>query len=208
MVRKTKEEALITRGSILDAAERLFQLQGVSRTSLNDIAIAAGVTRGAIYWHFKDKGDVFNAMMDRVCLPMEEESKTRLDRADDPAPLLTLLEHLVGILDSLAGDAQMRRVFEIATHKIEYVGELSAVQERHLQIRRDYMEVLERTLRAAQKRGHVARTPSARHMAIGLHAVLTGLIENWILDPADFALLPVGRQAIEAYLAGLASRPD
>ncbi|WP_425259457.1 TetR family transcriptional regulator [Rubrivivax sp. RP6-9] len=204
MARKTKEEALVTRARILDAAEHLFQQQGVSGTSLQDIASAAGVTRGAVYWHFHDKGDLFNAMMDRVCLPMETESTQRLDRADDPAPLTTLRDHLLGVLSGLASDAQLQRVFEIATHKIEYVDELTAVRERHLQIRNDYTDALERTLRAAQRRGHVLRAPSARHMAIGLHALLNGLIQNWMLDPQGFDLLPVGRLAIESFLAGLA----
>jgi TetR/AcrR family acrAB operon transcriptional repressor len=63
LVRRTKEEALATRHRLLDAAELLFQAQGVSRTTLNDIARQAGATRGAIYWHFKDKADLFNAMM-------------------------------------------------------------------------------------------------------------------------------------------------
>ena len=66
MVRKTKEEAQETRNAILDAAEVVFQKQGVSRTSLAEIAAAAGVTRGAIYWHFKNKEDVFNAMIERI----------------------------------------------------------------------------------------------------------------------------------------------
>ena len=48
MVRRTKEEALATRDRLLDAAEHVFQRHGVSRTSLHDIAAAAGVTRGAI----------------------------------------------------------------------------------------------------------------------------------------------------------------
>ena len=58
MVRRTKDEALETRNRILDAAERVFGESGVSRTSLEDVASAAGVTRGAIYWHFKDKSDL------------------------------------------------------------------------------------------------------------------------------------------------------
>ncbi len=49
MARRTKEEAAATRDSILDAAEQLFVEQGVSRTTLQHIASAAGVTRGAIY---------------------------------------------------------------------------------------------------------------------------------------------------------------
>ena len=71
MARRTKDEAVETRNQILDAAERIFGERGVSRTSLTDIAQAADVTRGAIYWHFKDKADLFNAMMERVTLPME-----------------------------------------------------------------------------------------------------------------------------------------
>ena len=60
MVRRTKADAEATRLSLLDAAEQLFQARGVSRTSLNDIATAAGTTRGAIYWHFKDKADLLS----------------------------------------------------------------------------------------------------------------------------------------------------
>ena len=54
MVRKTKEEAEQTRKDILNAARIVFHECGVSRSSLEKIAKAAGVTRGAIYWHFKD----------------------------------------------------------------------------------------------------------------------------------------------------------
>src|SRR5215468_10863238 len=68
MVRRTKEEALETRNRILDAAERIFEKRGVSRTSLQDIAEAAGVTRGAIYWHFKGKDELFAAMMERATM--------------------------------------------------------------------------------------------------------------------------------------------
>ncbi|MDS1036902.1 TetR family transcriptional regulator [Klebsiella pneumoniae] len=60
MARKTKQQARETRQLILDVALRLFSQQGVSSTSLATIAKAAGVTRGAIYWHFKNKSDLFN----------------------------------------------------------------------------------------------------------------------------------------------------
>src|SRR3546814_1649852 len=57
-LRRTKEEALETRESILDAAERIFFERGVSRTTLDQIARAASVTRGAVYWHFQNKSDL------------------------------------------------------------------------------------------------------------------------------------------------------
>ena len=72
MARRTKAEAEETRQRILDAAERLFFVDGVSRTSLELIANAAGVTRGAIYWHFKNKVELFEALHERVKLPAED----------------------------------------------------------------------------------------------------------------------------------------
>src|ERR1043165_9375663 len=72
MARRTKEEALETRSRILDAAEQGFHAKGVSHASLEEIATAADVTRGAIYWHFKDKAKLFDAMMQRVVLPAED----------------------------------------------------------------------------------------------------------------------------------------
>ena len=72
MARRTKEDAIATRNGLIDAAELVFREKGVSRASLSDIAQAAGATRGAIYWHFKDKVDLFGAMMDRVTLPLEQ----------------------------------------------------------------------------------------------------------------------------------------
>jgi len=204
-LRKTKAEAFATRCGILDAAERLFQAQGVSGTSLQDIAAAAGVTRGAVYWHFKDKGDLFAAMMARVCLPMEEAA-AGLPASTISPPLDRLRAHLRGILERVATDAQVRRVFQIVTQKVEYVDEMAAVRERHLQMRRDHLAVLARLLRAAQQRGDIVPAPSARQLAIGLHALVDGLIQNWMLDPASFALRAVGCKAVETHLVGLLAR--
>ena len=71
MARRTKREAAETRAALLDAAERVFRERGVARTSLAEIAAAAGVTRGAVYWHFRDKTALFEALCERVHLPME-----------------------------------------------------------------------------------------------------------------------------------------
>src|SRR5688572_21914104 len=127
MVRRTKEEALETRSRILDAAEKVFHEKGVAHAGLEDIASAAKVTRGAIYWHFKDKAELFDAMMQRVVLPAEE----MLEQAgqgglDDPLELLR--RATVEVLTRTAKDARMQRVFEIAYHKCEYVGDAVGVR--------------------------------------------------------------------------------
>ena len=127
MVRRSKEEALATRASLLDAAEQVFLKQGVAGSSLNDIARAAGTTRGAIYWHFKDKADLFNAMMDRVVLPMQGALALVQGQGGDD-PLVGLRQALQAAFRQTVRDPQTRRVFEVATHKVEYVDSLCAVR--------------------------------------------------------------------------------
>ncbi|MDR0458334.1 MAG: TetR family transcriptional regulator, partial [Burkholderiaceae bacterium] len=104
MARRTKEDAQATRAAVLDAAERVFLRRGVTRTSLAEIAQAAGVTRGAIYGHFRTKADLFTAMMGRVTQPLEAEI-ARLEQADAATgDLLTqLCEHAQAAIRRIVG---------------------------------------------------------------------------------------------------------
>lgn len=70
-MRKTKTEALKTKEHLMLAALETFYRKGIARTSLNEIAQAAGVTRGALYWHFKNKEDLFDALFQRICDDIE-----------------------------------------------------------------------------------------------------------------------------------------
>ena len=131
MARRTKEDALATRHRILDAAEQVFESQGVARTSLQQIAAAAGVTRGAIYWHFKDKAELFSAMMDRVLLPCEwamDDAELIEEEQTDPLSAVTALA--LAPLEQLSTDERLRRVFTIAMHFTEYADEMSPVLTR------------------------------------------------------------------------------
>ena len=58
MVRKTKEEAENTRREILKAALEVFYQKGYSRTTIDEIAARINLTKGAVYWHFKNKPDL------------------------------------------------------------------------------------------------------------------------------------------------------
>jgi TetR/AcrR family transcriptional regulator, acrAB operon repressor len=208
LVRRTKEEALATRHKLLDAAEHLFQAQGVSRTSLQDIARRAGATRGAIYWHFKDKADLFNAMMERVTLPMEASFNPEPADAEglhgaDVNALHQIRRATLQALQQIATDAQTRRVFEVATQKVEYVEELQAVRLRHLAVRNGFLGRIEQSMNAASRQTGLPLPLAASMAAQGLHALIDGLIQNWLLDPQAFDLLEVGEGAMNVYLRGL-----
>ena len=201
MARRTKEEALETRNHILDTAERVFLKKGVSRTSLEDIAEAAGVTRGAIYWHFKNKADLFEAMMQRVSLPMEDMSAGAHDDMDDPLGYvrtcaLTVLKHVTT-------DPQSRRVQEICHYKVEYVDEMEQLRTRHIQCRTDALALVERGMRGAAKKGLLAPGVNPHLAAVGFHALVVGLIQNWVLDPKYLPLSKLAEPLIDTYLEAI-----
>jgi len=202
MVRRTKEEALETRDRILDTAERVFLKKGVARTSLADVAEAAGVTRGAIYWHFKNKADLFDAMMQRVSLPMEE----MVARAGDESiedPLAYVRHCALVVLERVTTDPQSRRVAEISRYKVEYADEMESLRARHIECRTGCLGRIEHGLRNAAKKGLLAASVNPRLAAVGLHALVDGLITNWVLDPKYVSLGKMAEPLIDGYLGGL-----
>jgi len=205
-MRRTKEDSLLTREQLLDAAEIVFSDKGVSQTSLQDIAQAAGVTRGAIYWHFKDKAALFNAMMDRSTSPIEE-TIAKVGQASTDHPLAQVRAAMLDALNRIANDPHTRRVIGISANKVEYVDELSDVRARHVQVHLTCRKHIETAIRRAQKLGHIASQPSARAMTVGLQALVGGLINTWMLDDSLFNLTRTGAQAIDVYLAGLMATP-
>ena len=202
MARKTKEEAQETRHAILDAAERVFQEHGVSRTSLAEIATAAGVTRGAIYWHFKNKADLFDAMIERVFDPLEAKlAEVLAQEAQDPLRMLRDLA--VYFLERVAAEPQYLRVLEISWHKCEYVGEMATSRDNHLECGNRYLAINEDAIRLAIQRGYLSPRVEPRRAAVGVMAVVDGLVVNWTLDHKLFPLADYGIAAIDTYFAGL-----
>jgi TetR/AcrR family transcriptional regulator, acrAB operon repressor len=207
MVRRTKEEAQETRARILDAAERVFYERGVAHASLEDIAAAAEVTRGAIYWHFKDKAEIFDAMMCSVMLPAEDMMGCRERDPDAPDPLEVLRRSAIDVLMRTARDPRTRRVMEIAYHKCEYVGDAAGVRERHVASQNECLDTIEAGFRACVKGGHLPKGVNPREAAIGVMSLVSGLIANYVLDPASFSLERHAEPLVDAYFRGLAVEP-
>ena len=202
MARRTKENAIATRSSLIDAAEQVFCEKGVSRASLSDIAQAAGATRGAIYWHFKDKLDLFGAMMDRVTLPLEQ-GFGELECSTCPDPVQRLRAVMGFVLSSVASDERTRKVFEIALYKVEYVGELVGVRDRRVAASDGFIRRLARDFELAAQSQQIVLPMTPMDAAVGLHALFDGLILNWILGEGSFDLVTVGRVGTDAFLLGL-----
>ena len=219
MARRTKEEALETRTRILDAAERVFYERGVARASLEDIAASAEVTRGAIYWHFKDKAELFDAMMQRVVMPAED----MLEHAGccgESNPLEILRRSTVDVLMRTAKDVRMQRIFEIAYHKCEYVGDAAGVRDRHIASQRECLGTIEEGFRACAACGQLPKSVdprvaagqlpagvNPRVAAVGAMSLVSGLIANYVLDPGAFPLKRHAQALVDIYFRGVASAP-
>ena len=202
MVRRTRDEAAETRNAILDAAERVFSERGVSHTSLEDLAKAAGVTRGAIYWHFRNKSDLFTAMVSRVVLPIEDIAADGVAE-DTEDPLALLKERAVKALKRTATDPQVQRVFDIVTHKCEYLEDMADVRKRISDLKSGCIERTERTIRNAMKRSQLPKNLDARLAAIGLDAMIFGLISNWLADRSYVKLERDAEALVDRYLSCL-----
>ncbi len=202
MARKTKEEALETRNRILDAAEVVFQRNGVSRTSLADIASEANVTRGAIYWHFEHKVDLYDAMIQRIIAPFEQRlEELQSHQHDNPMTFVRAL--VLSILHDLVHNPRHFRVFEIAWHKCEYVGEMAKIRDQHMECGHRFLDIMEKALQLAQERKFLAQNTDARQAAVGLMALMDGLVVNWTLDPQLFSLDAMAGNIVDIFLAGL-----
>lgn len=207
MARSTKQEAQATRSRILDAAEHVFHAQGVSHTSLEDVARAAEVTRGAIYWHFKNKSDLFNAMTQRVKLPMETmvEASGSEREAD---PLGQMRASLVFVLQQTALDPQSRTVFEIIFSKCEYVTANDTIWRRR---RDDYSRGLvnfRRIMLNAIARGQLPWNLDVPLACSALQAMLVGLINNWLFMSGPLELAKEAPRLVDGCLDMLRYAPS
>ena len=199
MARKTKSQALETRQQILDAAVREFSARGVSSTSLTDIANAAGVTRGAIYWHFRNKVELFNAIWEayesRIKV-LEVEYQTKYPNN----PLRILREILIYILVATVTDSQRKALMEIIFHKCEFVGEMTSVHEARKALYMEGYGKIERILVRCIEEKQLPANLDTRQAAVILRAYLSGLMENWLFIPESFDLEGNAGRFVDTYI--------
>jgi AcrR family transcriptional regulator len=202
MARRTKDEAEKTRDTILDAAERTFYAQGVSRTSLEEIATAAGVTRGAIYWHFKDKLELCEAMMCRVFMP-HEDMLEKLAAKVSPTPLKDLEKACLHSMKMMANDQRRRDVVSIMTQRCEYVEEMVSVMERRNECKNRMLILSEKLFAQAKKQKNLSACWTPRKAALSLQALMSGLISCALEKRKDFHLATTCPDCIKTFFKSL-----
>ncbi|RLK50364.1 TetR family transcriptional regulator [Alkalispirillum mobile] len=200
-MRKTKAEAERTRHQLLDAAEAVFLDRGVANTSLAAIAEAAGMTRGAIYWHFRDKTDLYNQMVRRVKLPLEA-MRAAYDGELDGDPVAVLEELCLAAIRHLLNDDHARRVYTIVLHRRERrPGEPREPAEQ--QNREEAEAVFLSCFQSAEQQGRLQPGLTPERALDALIAFMTGLLYLWLQDPDRLDMQREAECLVRVCLRGL-----
>lgn len=201
MARKTKEEAERTRQNILHAAFDVFTHKGFVRTTLADIASAAGVTRGAIYWHFKDKVDVFIALSEEI----EASAATRPQdmRTDMVNSLEDLKEEVMKFLAHFEDNDRYAVFYGMVNYKTEYTEELEPVLERQREVQRDILDGVKGMFVRLRSEGFVRSDLDPGRAALSLVAFVVGLIEIWLSDRVSFCITEVAPALLDDFFRGM-----
>nr|WP_318384659.1 TetR family transcriptional regulator [uncultured Enterobacter sp.] len=206
MAKKTKEDALKTRQQLIDAAILTFSQRGFSNTSLDDIAHAAQVTRGAIYWHFTNKTELFNAIWQQQ-LPLKEKlsRKDTLQFKDNPIRLFRY--SLIEGLRLIADDPLEQALIEILYHKCEFTKEMTPeadIRER-LFFNHDSVDAL---LEKCLIQDPLFCSSNRELALIIIQAYMSGIVKNWLMLNKNFDLSRLAPQLVEGLLTLLRVTPD
>ncbi|MEK6313401.1 MULTISPECIES: TetR family transcriptional regulator [Burkholderia] len=184
-MRRTQEQAMHTRARILDSAVQAFLRQGLSHTSLADIAGVAGVTRGAVYGHFRNKSALFEAMLEHAGLPVDPFLIAW--HAPEPDPLEQLRAALVRHLALVLSNGVARRVYSIVHSRCEVSEETREFWEKVHRGRRAAEQRIVDALADAHAQGQLADNADIAQLAAFTHASLMGFFIRSLAEQASIA---------------------
>lgn len=181
MPRKTPEESALTRATILDAALEIFAEKGYSHSTLNDIAKKAGFTRGAVYWHFSDKNDLFIALADDI-----EKSADNLFQNAVPASAEDLQNLFCDYFSLFDNNERYCKFYEVIWFYTEWSENLSPVLAKFRQEMRQLSAWFVTVFTRLQDNGQLRPATTPQMVATASRAMLEGLTNLRLSDPQHF----------------------
>jgi TetR/AcrR family acrAB operon transcriptional repressor len=189
----------------MDVALRVFSTRGYSAARLSDIAAEAGVTRGAVYWHFKNKQGLLFAILTEMANPFVQTATEVLD--SDLEPGRKIRELVRRVKDANDNSETFLDQREVA---LRFMAEHPhGIDEFHKHIFRDMERLTGRitdTIRRGQRSGQIRDDVDASIMTGLIAAVLRGSAMMKAMKGLD--LLPRGTsdQMVDLLMKGLETR--
>lgn len=196
-MRKTKTEAQKTRQHLLDAALEVFWRDGVTRASLQAVAQEAGVTRGALYWHFKNKEDLFETLFEQQYADFFAAFNDQTLR--DNQDVWTHLQHnLTAMFETLATRESKHKFCNVMFSKCEQTAGNETITELACRYHRLFQKQIAYALQLSREQGRLPENTDIELAAIYLESSLVGLIKIWIDEPERFDLIAKSKRVIAA----------
>lgn len=202
MVRRTKEEAQKTRDQILTAASKVFCDKGFANSSLEDIASEANVTRGAIYWHFKNKSDIFEALHEQLRCPLVELLLRELEE-DHPAPISQLQENCAKLLIELSEDDHQRRILTLFMKKSDYHGDLECCKISHAEKKAEHLNALTAYFDMAKSKSIHLKEFDSEVLAQSISCFMKGIIMDFLENPDTMNVRERAPVLMKIFFSGL-----
>ena len=196
-MRKTKTEAQKTHQHLLDAALEVFWRDGVTRASLQAIAQEAGVTRGALYWHFKNKEDLFETLFEQQYADFFAAFNDQTLR--DNQDVWTHLQHnLTTMFETLATRESKHKFCNVMFSKCAQTAGNETITELACRYHRLFQKQIAYALQLSREQGRLPENTDIELAAIYLESSLVGLIKIWIDEPERFDLIAKSKRVIAA----------
>lgn len=186
-MRRTKEEAEQTKQAILSAAVDVFSEHGVARATLAQVAQAADVTRGAVYWHFKNKIEIFDALHENLHTPFIQRIVEGLE-VEHPNPVDQLQTICTNLILALNEDPQLCKAIRLFMFKCDYAGELAQCKERHNKQKLEKLRAFEAYFKKAINNDTLPPQADPRILALSVNCFIRGLVAEFIESPEEFNL--------------------
>lgn len=180
MARKTKQEAERTYHALLDAATRLFIRQGVAKTTLSNIALEAGMTRGAIYWHFDNKDAVIQALWERNADRLHQAFSELLIQITPPHPATTFRNAIKNMVQSVVIEPELGQIVRIVIHNVEFTDEQTELQHFLMSKKEELYTDMENAFVALLQHKALRVNLAPELLAQSLMSYIHGLIHNYL----------------------------
>lgn len=169
-MRRTKEEAMKTRAAIMESALEVFGVKNFSNASVSEITARIGLSKGAFYWHFKNKQDILLKIVEESCAKGDEETVNIY--SSTPYTIGSMRTYFKDAIERLKTDEHYKKIHKLMIRRHEWPDD---IQQRVFEIMQSSManqqKRIESYLTQQQNEGRVKKSISAKKAA----AMLTGI---------------------------------
>ncbi|MDX1466576.1 MAG: TetR family transcriptional regulator [Halomonas sp.] len=204
MARKTKAEAAETREALLDAAEEVFFEHGVQQASLERVACQAGMTRGAVYWHFRNKPELFRAVLERARVPVEELIPSAEHDPHGEAPMERLKALFARGLERL-DTPRHHRVHATLIYRCEARRDVDPAGI-HDEMAGEFHDALLAFFTRVERQGGLRDGVSAEGATRVVFSAVSGIYHNWLNRNGTFSLRRDGMRTLSTLLELVAAQ--